>query len=533
MNNENTINRPDSFESTISDKHGCIWFNENELGIRDANNCGGWACIGGGEPFSFKKYNELPLDVIWWTNLNKAESWRFGKVKRFKENTVFGIEWMALINEAGLAKDTKAMIVKYWSEVFGRSAEWLSRWAKSIDEETPWDWGEGELLDVLKDKMIIVEPSETLEVNHVLSKAYYEVVECEVSSEILEGKRNITLSIPRLKHAENILSSKYPAGNWNLIKQNDWPYSFNDKIKWIKDHNLPMLIEIDNLEFTENNQYDFSIGEMWLGKRGYKLNSTFLEPIWLTEKEIMELSGIASFEIISAYICNEWQYLNYPKELLNNNEGPLIHWSMTKGLLANATWQALSSPGRDPRTRRKGSYNARSVWFRAVDREISFKAAIKMKLAGYTVLSYGNGQIKIAFDPKGDATRLAVAAKDAGLIIPTILSDKLPDINENINSNTANSMKGIAEIDQWIKYKWSLKKKEIENLKPLYIDIDRLVLPWPGSSNNSERLKNTAMRLISFENRNNKTQSDDWWVKTLKEQASISVQTIKKLQNKS
>lgn len=523
------IDRPDPFVSNVADKHGCIWFDENTInkGPRDPNNITGWACVGGKEPFHFNSIKELPLDIIWWTNLTRAENWSFGKLKRFKESSLFGIDLISLISENGLISDKRSESVKYWSEVFARSAEWLSFWSQK-NNYIPWDWGEGTLADALKKRILKTDKPQDLMLEMSLSKAYVEQIQCEVKQSQLQGKRQITLSLPRLKHAQRILDSKYPKDDWSLLKENEWPRTTNERIKWILGKNNPMLIEVDlisfkNLALEDSNQ--LTVGHLWLGKRGYRLNTQIMEPVWFTEQEVLALSKFANFEIITAYISSGWEYLENIKDLYNSDDGPLIHWSVTRGLLATASWQALTSPGRDPTNRKKGLHSPRAIWLRSMDRLSCFSAALVMQASGYDVLSYGNGQVKVAFDPNGDSVKLAKTTQQAGLILPTILAERLsiPEIKDT--NNILSTMEGVANIDQWLKQKWGNKKKKNNELTPLFLDIDRLMIPWMEKDRTIMILKKTALRLLSLSDK--ESNIDKWWEEILKDQTFQSVQRIK------
>lgn len=535
INEQNVVERPDPFNSYNANKHGCIWFEDNpeNKGPRDPNKMGGWACVGGAEPFHFEKVADLPLDIIWWTNLSKSENWSFGKLKRFKESAVFGIDLISLISENGSINDKRSATVKYWSEIFARAADWLSRWAEK-NHDTPWDWGEGSLADAMRRKLLPADETENMLIENALSKGYIENIVCEVKSQKLEGKRQIVLSLPRLKHAQKILSSRYPKKGWSLLRENDWPKSTSEKIKWVMEKKQPLLIEVDMITFKDmpirQGDTSLSVGEMWLGKRGFKLSSQVMEPVWITETELMALAKFANFEIISAYISPGWDTIVNVEDIIDTEEGPLIQLSMTKGLLATSTWQSLASPGRDPNNRRKGVHSPRAVWMRVTDRLSCFSAALIMQSRGYDVLSYGNGQVKITFDPQGDANLLAKTTQQAGLILPTILAERLP-LNETTKfENLLETQEGVSSVDQWLKHKWSIKKKTNESLTPLYLDIDRLILPWIGKEKTAEILKKTALRLLSLNNK--ETKMDNWWEHTLKEQTTKSVERIKINKNK-
>lgn len=525
------LNRIDPFDNNNLSKHGCAWFEEDNPTRtgKDATQLGGWACIAGSEPFYFNNVKELSIDVIWWTNLNKAENWRLGKLKRFKESTLFGIEWTSLISETSL-KEKRSEIVKYWSEIFARSAEWLSRWQADI-KGTNWDWGEGSLADALRIQMLPEDKQDILEVENILAKAYCEKIDCEVPSELLQGKNALTLSLPRLKHAENIFNTLTPISEWTLINKNDWPENQEDKITWIKKLKKPMLIQIAVTQIKKSPSEDenwqhISVGQMWLGKRGSLLNTKALETIWITENELINFSKFAEFEIISGYMSSGWEKVKPNESLLNNGEGPLIYWSTTKGLIALSSWQALSGTTRDPKNRRKGITTGRAVWLRAKDRLYTFSAALVLQSKGYTVLSYGNGQVTIAFDVKGSLAHLAESIRQAGLIVPMRLVEKIEQEEHEFKKEMNLNSEKVSEIDNWMKGKWIQEYKNKERIKPLFIDIDRLILPWWDKTQNSI-LKNSAQRLIALDktSKNN----DKWWSELLIEQAQCTSQRLKNL----
>lgn len=525
--------RPSPFDGTSVDRHGCLWFDGDPgKGPRDPSATGGLASIGGGEPFRFQKVSDLPLDVVWWTNLERAEQWSFGKLKRFKDSAFFGPSLNSLTEEGEIPGENMGPIVQRWSETFARAADWLSRWAAIQTPEKAWEWGEGALADALRPRLLPPDLPERTEVEHALRQAYCEEILCEIPRAAYQDKRSVTLSLPRWYHAQRLLrETVVPVGPWQSI--DEWPEASERRLDWIEKATVPLLIQVDHIFFKSNDEPNLagtSLGAMWVGQRGRRFNAATMEPVWMTQNEVVALRKFADMEVISGYQAEEWASIPWPEGLADSEEGPLLHWAPTKGLLATAAWRALASPGRDPNNRRKGATSPRAVWLRAQDRLYTFAAATIMQTMGYPVLSYGNGQVRIMFDENGSEAHLAKVARQAGLLLPARLAraPSVPTDLQNPGEGFPRTIEDVARLDQWIKK--TARDVDATTGAPLinvHLALDRLVLPWPGK-NARTVMGEAATRLIKLDDQAS-SGLQAWWKDVLRQQARQSVDRIKRM----
>ena len=89
------------FNGGYAQRHGCAWFEADAQGRRDPDKVSGWWAVGGEDAQRFSSWRDLPADVVWWTNLSRAEAWALGRWSTFKEGSLFGPDWPALMTESG------------------------------------------------------------------------------------------------------------------------------------------------------------------------------------------------------------------------------------------------------------------------------------------------------------------------------------------------------------------------------------------------------------------------------------------------
>lgn len=517
---DRNIERPNPLESLSKTMHGFIWF-EKVQGL-PPTKWRGWAAIGGNTAFSFSRINELPPDVIWWTNLPRKELWQLGRYKKFKEDNFLGVDLNGLLSETGMPNDKVSILAQRWSEVFSMVIDYLSRWAEKRDEL--WTWGEGTAVDVMHS---IVSPKPELydiTFNRILSNAYSETVNCDLPVDLTANKRAITLYFPRVKHAQRVCSASYPVGGWKTLGRSDWPSDEDKRMEWIESNSkLPLLIQIENLRLTDGVEWDAkNWGRLFVGDRGEFMGSSSLANIWFTTNEILALNKFSTFDIVSGMQGEKWSKYEDTTGLLNADQ-PLMQWSMTKGIISNLLMQALMSPARDPKSRRKGAVTPRAIWMRATDKMYCFRAATIMQANDYPVLSYGNGKVQIVFDSTGSPEKFLSVARKAGLLIPHQLSDIASFDEQNVNQESMENIEDVALLDQWINKNW--RKIYKGSNEPAFLNIDRLIYLFEETGNDMfSVIQDSGAKLIKVTENN---EYDKWWKKNLRDQVLLSVDTSK------
>ena len=489
-------------------RHGCAWFEASDSVRKPPDQASGWYSVGGQPAAHFENWRELPDGVVWWTNLSRAEVWSLGRWSTFKEGSLFGPDWPALMTESGHGASDEAVAgaVRAWSETFSRCAEWLSEWASVHDSQTPWDWGDGTLADALAPRLDLV-PALPEDPQPILQAAYVEVIDQEMPAHLLAGRRRVTLAFPRVDHSRRLWNTRYPKGEWREIKA--WPRSGDERLAWVRGQDNPLLIRARILGWRPGQD---TAGALWLGLRGRRFPAAEMGPLWLTGEETVLLSTFAEVELEEGFLGNGWTKLSSPPGWGLSKEDPLVALSWSQSLLADAAWRSAASPTRDPQKRRRSWFTSRSVWWRAADRMRCFQAASSLHQKGWAILSFGQGQVTLLMDPDQSAGPLADAIVQAGLLMPSLIA-KLSPVTALADHND------LVQVDRWLKQAGG-------NALPL-IDVDRLVAPWPGTSAEVRGdLEPAAHRLYNLSPVPN-VPWQTWWKAVLNKQARLSVDRLK------
>ena len=489
-------------------RHGCAWFELGDQGASSPDQAKGWYSVGGLPALRFQSWRELPEGVIWWTNLSRAEAWSLGRWSVFKEGALFGPDWPALMTESGHGASDEAVAgaVRAWSETFSRCAEWLSNWASLHDAQNPWDWGEGTLADALAPRFGWV-PDAAEEPQPILQAAYVETIDQEMPAHLLAGRRRVTLAFPRVDHSRRLWGTRYPKGEWKEV--NAWPRSGEDRLAWVRSQEKPLLVRIRILGWRPGQE---AMGALWLGLRGRRFPAAEMGPLWLTGEEAVLLGTFAQLDIDEGFVGNGWTKLPPPEGWSMSSDDPLVTLSWSQALLADAAWRSAASPTRDPQKRRRSWFTSRSVWWRAADRMRCFQAASALHQKGWAILGYGQGQVTLLVDTDQQASPLADAIMQAGLLMPSLIARLAPVTALADHTD-------MVQVDRWLKQTGG-------SALPL-IDVDRLVAPWPGSAAEVRGvIEPAAQRLFKLSPVPN-TAWQSWWSTSLNQQARRSVDRLK------
>ncbi len=431
-----------------------------------------------------------------------------GRWSTFKGGALFGPDWPALMTESGHGASDEAIAnaVQAWSETFARCAEWLSEWAFVHNRDKPWAWGEGDLADALAPRLGW-NAGNTEEPQIIFQAAYSEDVLQEVPSHLLKGRRKVVLAFPRVANVKKLWGVRYPTGPWKEISQ--WPRNVEERLAWIRSESRPVLVRVREVTWRIGQEMD---GSLWLGMRGRRFAAASMEPIWLTGEEASLLGAYAILDIDEGFIGQAWRQEDLPPDWAMSSDDPLVALSWSQALLSSAAWKAAASPTRDPGKRKKAAVTPRALWWRAADRARCFQAARALQQGGWTVFSFGEGQITLLVDPTESVEPLANAISQAGLLMPALLAKLAP-----LGSQA--SHEDWVQVDRWLK-----RTGGVERL----IDVDRLVAPWAGTAAEVRAvLAPAASRLQALNNTVPNPAWDAWWKNVLNQQARRSVDRLK------
>jgi len=405
----------------------------------------------------------------------------------------------------GASEESVKLAVAAWSETFSRCAEWISGWVAKHQPDFPWEWGDGNLPDLLAvrwqwSNQGLEEPQP------VLAAAYHEIIDQEMPMNFLLGKRKVMLAFPRLSYAADFWNQRFGMGPWNWLEGKDWPRNPDDKIAWIRSQDKPLLVRVSQVAWLSGQHIP---GQLWLGLRGRRFAAAEMEPMWMTGEEVSVLATFASLVIDEGLLGSAWGSLASPKGWSFDLPDPLLPWSWSHALLATAAWRAAGTPTRDPKRRTKSWVTSRSIWFRAYDRAKCFQAARFLHEKGWPIFSFGNGQITLVVDPTQNSQKLIEDITEAGLLMPGVLAKLAKPLEEEDVSNAQ-------KVDIWLKAEGGFQS---------ILNIDRLVSPWRGQGLKSV-LKNSATRLQQIKAPSPEWQK--WWLEKLNEQARMAVNRLNK-----
>lgn len=509
MSNPQPVTPQAALNPRYARQHGCAWF-DVEPGA-DLSKAGIWISVGGEPARRVHGVQALDRHVLWWTNLNRSQAWKIGRLDRIKDEHFLGPSWSALLSEYGQQGD--AISTALWSETFARMSEWLSEWAQDHEPEAPWAWGEGVLAETLAERWGWAVPQDQApQPQPILDAAYVETVEHipQGGPQQWAGRRQVTLSLPRVMHAGQMWSERAPSPDENFTHVSPalLPRGMDASMRWLINQRQPVLVRIDHVDFTPGMA---ELGRVWLGQRGRRFPAALMEPIWLTAEETLELAGFARFEVEAAYEGQHWSHEEGPRVWTEEAlASPLGAHSTMLGLLGQAAWQAAASPTRSPQGRNRRAVTPRAVWHRAADRRACFAAARMLVDAGIPVARYGQGQVMIALDPTSDPREVAAVVRSAGLILPRALAQVLPLSPEADPNNPLDVAHWLARAGD-VQIPW---------------DLDRVVAPWLGSADEVRSLLRDAAQRLNVMDLSEVPAWSSWWRPTMHAQLALTSERI-------
>jgi hypothetical protein len=501
-------------EPNYAQQHGCAWFLWPSGGARSPHSAGGIASIGGQAAFRFRHWKELSSDITWWTNLTQTEAWSLGQWSRLRESAFLGADWLGLIGEWGFPADDQGLMdgCAAWSETLARIGGRLATFEAAAGRL--WVWSEGSLAENLGTLWSLNDPPSPPDPRgRVLRAAYVEKIESILSSHEYAGLRKMSLSFPRLAHAQSLWLQRYPASPFEIVPEEQLPRDSLARRRWISDQVDPVLVQVDDVVSMPGHEAD---RELFWGRRARRLASSWMEPAWLTGEEVQVAMGFCEFTVQSVFRSRGWTQASPPPGWPGSAplENPLDGCSVTLGLLAKAGWEAHATPARAPGSRARPDPSPRAVWWRSADRQRCLLAARTLERSGVRVLSYGRGEVQVAIDSARPAAEVARAVREAGLVLPAALATAIPvEFSAGTNDTQA--------ISHWLRAHGSAET---------LLQIDRLVAPWKSPGGQQEVrsvLERAAKGLLQLD----PAAPEDWkrwWGEALRTAAQRAVTQLKR-----
>lgn len=347
----------------------------------------GYRCLPGGEPVRIYGTGDLPTDIRWLTNINLdvAYASRLQNSPKLLNTNFMRTSVNSVLNELGLkAKEggSQAYVVARVFDNVMRQAETFFGITEppmfSLTQAIPSQLGHRPIATSNKVKESSV-------------RAVQSYGQCEVKSS--NEAIFTSVVIPRARHAQNILNSGLPFGNWSRLGKADLPLKV-DRLEWVNSLDTPTMcrLKINRISKKYNSLINYGAGAGYIDRRGASgaNYSVMNDRVYACSNEILFLSDIADISIEEVLICDEPVEQRYA--VPSDDKSAALSYS--HGLLLENMWSSLD---RDAEGKKHRSPMA--AWLHAQDRVICLKHAAELHRLGYKILSYGYGRITLALEP--------------------------------------------------------------------------------------------------------------------------------------
>lgn len=524
LTDQNEKIRPNPFKINSNSKYGFLYFDKDKNSpIRQWK---GWKSIGGETSTRFENIQELPIDIIWLTNLDKNEQWKLGKFKKIKDSTFMGVDILMLMKENIINIENNAEYCSVCSEIFSLFIDQMSFVFSKYNVSL--NFQDGNAYDFIRKIMSKSDSSLDYSFEKIINMSYTDYVKIQIPYEEIKRKKVLTLSKLRSNYFEEIIkNTPYPNGNWMPIGKDKLPEDNEKKKNFIEKNNqYPMLIHIGDINIKSGNKWNIS-NEAFLFL-GTRFDNIAKSSIWLTREEYEVIKNKINFQI-KAILIND-NYTNVNMEIMEDffSKEVFFENSIIKQLMASVLFYFMSAKTRDGGNRKQFKITPKELWMKSKDNIELFNTAINFQKEGFIVSEYGNGTISILYDESININKLISLAEKNNMIIPTkLLSYGNLVKNIDFNDNRIDKKEKNIIFNQWLQYMWTKQK---ENNIPISLIIDRISYFLNGDEklNKSQRIKDNLQILTSYL----KTIEDSEFKTRLKELYTIQItKNIEKLKN--
>ncbi|TAL65700.1 MAG: hypothetical protein EPN79_11000 [Burkholderiaceae bacterium] len=329
------------------------------------------------------------LNDIWLTNLDQVPkempSLKSNKFLQTKITTLaedLGVELTGFKQVGGVDKGGMvdvARVLTHTRDIAVAAYAW-----KSLDR----DWSRPRLSDCIAEILPAYERT-VPQVEVALRGAHQSWSSPQMQPKVAydRGSRMIYFRRNRIQHALDVMRVPLPANGWSA-------YDPVNGLDGLVDPWLPSLVEVA-IEWRGATPELVSL--IAFGSDASR--STIRR--WVCQIELIWLLKYARITVLSAYVANSASQLpsqlQAPPLVVGD---PVYQLSIPHGLVAEAHWVGLARPRYDWKTRQT-EVTTTSVWFRAMDRAISFQMALVAHQMGGNVSGYGAGGVQVRFDNPG------------------------------------------------------------------------------------------------------------------------------------
>lgn len=327
------------------------------------------------------------MNLIWVTNLDmvpkQLPSLRSNKFLQTKLTTLaedLGVELTGFKQMNGVDKGGMvdvARVLNHTRDLVVTAYPW-----KAPDRE----WNKPRLSECISELLPSVERS-VPQIEVALRGAYQSWSSPQMQQKMMydRGSRMIYFRRNRVQHALDIMRTPLPTNGWYQQPAKGLTLDI------LLDPGQPTLVEVA-IEWRHADADLVSLIAF-----GADASNTLIRR-WVSQIELTWLLKYARITVLSAYAANAAASLPSQLQLPNVIAGdPIYQLSIPHGLVAEAHWAGLARPIYS-RVKRQAEITTTSVWYRAMDRAISFQMALAAKELGGNVSGYGSGGVQVRLE---------------------------------------------------------------------------------------------------------------------------------------
>lgn len=389
----------------------------------------GVAAVSGGSAFAIQTAGDLDTDVLWITNLSFKEALaaRLISIPKLRTKDFFRVDLARIASEVGVSLERYPSVA---AQVISGIAD---RCMKA-------SWSFYQFDTVAENLKRTIEPCIITHKEQAVEPKFQGAIHNALKSFQLchdvqppDGKPYV-LRFNRVWFAKKVISFPTPAGQWQQISlakhvtnqeirrgQNSITYKFLCEL--IDSRPALVKISVKHAQPEIANFIDFAIGtdgRDWIPAHEAAQVAFYAD---VTVKEVL----------VAERYCNEGEALGVGLTSLD----AVQETSFSHGLMAENHLHAIYSPRKFVTGNQTKWYTpTRATWWRAWDRMICLKAAIKLGNAGFFVRGYGTGAVRVVVTDS-QIKSLEILAGELQLTAPLEMgqteNDLLSDENKHMH----------------------------------------------------------------------------------------------------
>jgi len=411
-------------------KFGCVIFDDTTRREQ------GWKAVGEetSTRVNMQGTASLPTDTIWLTNMDYAMSGRAGLHNNYRFLTHDFLRESILKMARRYKLTDSRQIAELGAKLLNRTMR-LS--AKLLDAEDDFPVraalknGFREIVGIGRDPLIPTEISRRLD------EATVNFINCERSFNVSRDEDIVGVFrvMPRT-HCLEILKCVLPYGDLVEIPKNEIPDPRTATPEDIQDFlhgrgRNPGIFKITCKRFDPRFNNLLNFGDGVGGGGAYKRQ-------WVVTPEVLWLSKLSDIVIHQAFVSQSTTRLTEALEIASK-----LPWqadlSITQGIFFENFWIGMSVRGRGnihSHIEGKVYANIFTPFLRALDRMLLFDVAVQFQMAGFEVLGYNTGQLRVNLAGKHPLEAYDIAIRTN--TIPPFLgltNDQLPPFSREDQTN--------------------------------------------------------------------------------------------------